>query len=115
MRNPLGPPVSPGADTVPPVWAGRTAQLSGWRDALRPRRLAGIHDRGRTVLGEAGLGKSSLVRRIAGDASRRGDWVTPQLRIRSEERRVGKESRAQWATNQGRKRTNRVLAVTSTD
>jgi len=83
MRTPLDSPFSPGADTVPQVWAGRTAQLSDWRDALRPRRLAGIHDRGRTVLGEAGLGKSSLVRRIAGDASRRGDWVTPQLRIPS--------------------------------
>jgi hypothetical protein len=81
MRTPLDSPFSPGADTVPQVWAGRTAQLSDWRDVLRPRRLAGLHDRGRTVLGEAGLGKSSLVRRIAADASRRGDWVTPQLRI----------------------------------
>src|SRR5699024_6505408 len=83
MRTPLDTRVSPGAAAGRQVWAGRTAQLSDWRDALRPRRLAGIHDRGRTVLGEAGLGKSSLVRRIAGDASRRGDWVTPQLRIPS--------------------------------
>ena len=81
MRTPLDSPFSPGADTVPQVWAGRTAQLSDWRDVLRPRRLAGIHDRGRTILGEAGLGKSTLVRRIASDAARRGDWVTPQLRI----------------------------------
>lgn len=35
------------------------------------------------MLGEAGLGKSSLVRRIAADAADRGDWVTPQLRIPS--------------------------------
>src|SRR5699024_3507468 len=81
MRTPLDSPFSPGADTVPQVWAGRTAQLSDWRDVLRPRRLAGLHDRGRTILGEAGLGKSSLVRKIAADASRHGDWVTPQLRI----------------------------------
>ncbi|MDN5599085.1 MAG: AAA family ATPase [Dermabacteraceae bacterium] len=83
MRTPLDSPFSPGSDTVPQVWAGRTAQLSDWRDVLRPRRLAGLPERGRTVLGEAGLGKSSLVRRIAADAADRGDWVTPQLRIPS--------------------------------
>lgn len=83
MRTPLDSPFSPGADTVPSVWAGRTALLSDWNAALRPRRLAGVHDRGRTIIGEAGLGKSSLVRRIASDARRRGDWVTPQLRIPS--------------------------------
>ena len=33
------------------------------------------------MLGEPGLGKSSLVRRIAQAAAREGDWVTPQLRI----------------------------------
>lgn len=68
---------------MPQVWAGRSAQLSDWRDHLRPRRIAGIHERGRTILGEAGLGKSSLVRRIARNASDSGDWVTPQLRIPS--------------------------------
>lgn len=83
MRSPLDSPFSPGSDTVPQVWAGRTAQLSDWRDVVRPRRLAGIHERGRTILGEAGLGKSSLVRRIASEAARAGDWVTPQLRIPS--------------------------------
>ncbi|MBP2381371.1 hypothetical protein JOF43_001328 [Brachybacterium sacelli] len=65
------------------MWAGRIAQLSDWRDVVRPRRVAGIHERGRTILGEAGLGKSSLVRRIAGTAAASGDWVTPQLRIPS--------------------------------
>lgn len=83
MRTPLDSPFSPGSDTVPQVWAGRTAQLSDWRDVVRPRRLAGLPERGRTILGEAGLGKSSLVRKIAADAARRGDWVTPQLRIPS--------------------------------
>ena len=81
MRTPLDSPFSPGSDTVPKVWAGRTSQLNDWRDVLRPRRLAGIHERGRTILGEAG--KSSLVRRIAREATEAGDWATPQLRIPS--------------------------------
>ncbi|MDR9778110.1 AAA family ATPase, partial [Rhizobium hidalgonense] len=50
-------------------------------DVVRPRRVAGTYERGRTVLGEAGLGKSSLVRRIARDAAEHGDWVTSQLRL----------------------------------
>ena len=83
MRSPLDSPFRPGSDIVPEVWAGRTSQLSDWRDVLRPRRAAGLHERGRTILGEAGSGKSSLVRRIAREASRSGDWTTPQLRIPS--------------------------------
>ena len=83
MRTPLDSPFSPGSDTVPKVWAGRTSQLNDWRDVLRPRRLAGIHERGRTILGEAGSGKSSLVRRIAREATEAGDRATPQLRIPS--------------------------------
>lgn len=83
MRDALDNPFSPGSDTVPEVWAGRTEQLSDWRDVVRPRRLAGLSERGRTILGEPGLGKSTLVRRIAQEASRAGDWVTPQLRIPS--------------------------------
>lgn len=81
MRTALDNPFSPGSDTVPEVWAGRTEQLSDWRDIVRPRRIAGLPERGRTILGEPGLGKSSLVRRIAQDATAAGDWVTPQLRI----------------------------------
>lgn len=81
MRDALDNPFSPGSDTIPEVWAGRTEQLSDWRDVVRPRRLAGLPERGRTILGEPGLGKSTLVRRIAQEASRAGDWVTPQLRI----------------------------------
>ena len=83
MRLPRDSPFSPGSDTVPEVWAGRTSHLSDWRDVLRPRRIAGRHERGRTILGEAGSGKSSLVRRIAREASQSGDWATPQLRIPS--------------------------------
>ncbi|WP_022888826.1 ATP-binding protein [Agromyces italicus] len=81
MRDALDNPFSPGSDTIPEVWAGRTEQLSDWRDVVRPRRLAGLPERGRTILGEPGLGKSTLVRRIAQEATRSGDWVTPQLRI----------------------------------
>lgn len=81
MRDALDNPFSPGSDTIPEVWAGRTEQLSDWRDVVRPRRLAGLSERGRTILGEPGLGKSTLVRRIAQEAARAGDWVTPQLRI----------------------------------
>lgn len=81
MRDALDNPFSPGSDTIPAVWAGRTEQLSDWRDVVRPRRLAGLPERGRTILGEPGLGKSTLVRRIAQEAARAGDWVTPQLRV----------------------------------
>jgi hypothetical protein len=83
VRDALDNPFSPGSDAVPEIWAGRTAQLSDWRDVLRPRLRRGLPERGRTVLGEPGLGKSSLVRRIAQDAAAGGDWVTPQLRIPS--------------------------------
>jgi len=83
MRTALNSPFSPGSDSIPEVWAGRTEQLSDWRDVVRPRRIAGLSERGRTILGEAGLGKSTLVRRIARDAAAEGDWVTQQLRIPS--------------------------------
>lgn len=83
MRDAVNNPFSPGSDSIPEVWAGRTEQLSDWRDVIRPRRIAGLPERGRTILGEAGLGKSALVRRIAQEAARQGDWVTPQLRIPS--------------------------------
>ncbi|SMX98497.1 hypothetical protein BANT10_03011 [Brevibacterium antiquum] len=76
-------PFSPHADVVPPVWAGREDQLRDWSDVVRPRRLAGLPERGRTILGEPGLGKSSLLSKIAGDAADHGDWVTKQLRIPS--------------------------------
>lgn len=81
MRSPLTNPFQPGSDVVPDVWAGRVEQLSDWRDVVRPRRRAGLSERGRTILGEPGTGKSSLVRRIARDAADSGDWVTPQLRM----------------------------------
>lgn len=81
MRSALNNPFTPGSDVVPQVWAGRIAQLNDWEATVRPRRVAGLPERGRTFLGEAGLGKSTLVRRIAATAENAGDWVTPQLRI----------------------------------
>ncbi len=83
MRTPLTNPFQPGSDIVPDIWAGRAEQLADWRDVVRPRRHAGLYETGRTILGEPGTGKSSLVRRIARDAAASGDWVTPQLRIPS--------------------------------
>ncbi|QCR42733.1 AAA family ATPase [Curtobacterium sp. SGAir0471] len=81
MRSPVTNPFQPGSDVVPDVWAGRVEQLSDWRDVVRPRRHAGLYETGRTILGEPGTGKSSLVRRIARHAIDSGDWVTPQLRM----------------------------------
>jgi hypothetical protein len=81
VRSPVTNPFQPGSDIVPDVWAGRVEQLSDWRDVVRPRRHAGLYETGRTILGEPGTGKSSLVRRIARHAIDAGDWVTPQLRM----------------------------------
>lgn len=81
MRTPLNNPFEPGSDRIPAVWAGRQELLADWRDRVRVRREVGEYERGRTVLGEPGIGKSVLVRRIASDAAQSGDWVTSQLRI----------------------------------
>ncbi len=81
MRSPLNNPFEPGSDRVPAVWAGRTDILADWRDRVRVRRAAGQYERGRTLLGEAGIGKSVLVRRIAAEAEANGDWATPQIRV----------------------------------
>lgn len=83
MRTAVDNPFMPGSDSVPMVWAGRLDQMNEWRLVIRPRRAAGIPERGRTILGEAGVGKSTLVRRIARQAEKDGDWVTPQIRIPS--------------------------------
>ena len=81
MRTAVNNPFTPGSDTVPEVWAGRIEQLNDWSHVVRPRLMAGIDERGRTILGEPGLGKSTLVRRISQKAAAQGDWVTPQIRI----------------------------------
>jgi ABC-type glutathione transport system ATPase component len=81
VRTATNNPFTPGSDIVPRVWAGRITQLNDWEAVVRPRRFVGLPERGRTILGEAGLGKSTLARRIATMAEQQGDWVTPQLRI----------------------------------
>ena len=83
MRNSINNPFTPGSDIVPEIWAGRHEQLRDWSDVVRPRLDRGIPERGRTILGEPGLGKSTLVRRIAAIAQASGDWVTSQVRIPS--------------------------------
>lgn len=81
MRSAADNPFMPGPDAVPEVWAGRTIQLQEWSQILRPRLSTGLYERGRTILGEPGLGKSTLVRRIAEHAKAQGDWVTRQVRL----------------------------------
>lgn len=81
MRDATTNPFEPGSDRVPQVWAGRHAQLADWRDRVRPRRLGGQGERGRTLLGEPGIGKSVLARRIAAAAVEEGDLVTEQVRL----------------------------------
>jgi hypothetical protein len=80
MRSPSNNPFLPGADRVPDVWAGRGLEIADFSGIVRPRRLAGLHERGRAVLGEFGIGKSALVNRIADDAAAAGDWVPARVR-----------------------------------
>ncbi len=81
MRSPASNPFLPGSDAIPPVWAGRALELADFTDVLVPRRLAGIYERGRIVLGEPGIGKSVLVHRIAAEAAASGHWVLPGVRL----------------------------------
>lgn len=66
---------------MPAVWVGRAEQMHDWESVVRPRLLAGQSERGRTIVGEPGVGKSTLVRRIAETAEAAGDWTTRQIRI----------------------------------
>lgn len=81
MRSPQANPFLPGSDAVPPVWAGRALELADSTEVVLARRLAGIYERGRIVLGEPGIGKSVLVNRIAADAAADGHWVLPGVRL----------------------------------
>lgn len=81
VRSPLNNPFAPGSDHVPEVWAGRQPELGDFTSVVAPRRLAGVYERGRVVLGEPGIGKSVLVNRIARTAAADGHWVTSQVRL----------------------------------
>lgn len=81
MRTAVTNPFSPGSDDVPLLWAGRQRQLSDFVGEVRPRRVAGLYERGRLFLGEPGVGKSVLVGRVAATAQQARDWTTGQIRI----------------------------------
>lgn len=80
-RDPTANPFEPGHDVVPPVWAGRHAELFDWERVVRPRRAIGQYERGRALLGEPGIGKSVLAAKIADQARDAGDIVVPSVRI----------------------------------
>ena len=79
MRSAINNPFSPGSDIVPPIWAGRVEQMADWDEVVKKRRTSGVYERGRVFLGEAGIGKSTLVQRII--ESDPTSWATPQIRI----------------------------------
>ena len=81
MRGVVDNPFLPGSDAVPQVWAGRERELAEARDVVAPRRLGGLHERGRAVLGEFGIGKSVLVNRLAEEGRAAGHWVAPAVRV----------------------------------
>lgn len=80
-RHPTANPFEPGHDVVPPVWAGRQAELYDWERLVRPRRLIGQYERGRALLGEPGIGKSVLAAKISEMSEEMGDIVVPSVRI----------------------------------
>lgn len=73
-------PFVPGAGKIPGVWAGRNLELAD-AEASGARRLSGVYDRGRAVLGEFGIGKSVLLNRIGQDLELAGHWVAGTLRV----------------------------------
>lgn len=90
VRSPVNSPFAPGSDHIPEVWAGRQAELADFELVAAPRRLAGVYDRGRVVLGEPGIGKSVLVGRIARQASAEGHWVAEAIRLAAGEQAVAR-------------------------
>ncbi len=81
MRTTRNSPFIPGSDQVPEVWAGRVQELADAREAVIPRRLGGVYERGRALLGEFGIGKSVLANRIALEAETAGHWVPERVRV----------------------------------
>lgn len=80
-RSPVTNPFEPGSGAVPAIWVGRELELADVTDRLVPRRQARLFERGRTYLGDPGLGKSVLVNRIAQDRRAAGDLVAEPLRL----------------------------------
>jgi hypothetical protein len=80
-RGPRTNPFVPGSDAVPEVWAGRAGELADFHHVVRARRLAGVYERGRIVLGPPGIGKSVLLNRIAAEAAALGDLVVRPIRF----------------------------------
>lgn len=58
--------------------------LTDFVERVRSRRLRGMSERGRSILGEPGIGKSVAVMRLAQRATEEGDWVTGQIRFPKE-------------------------------
>lgn len=80
MRTVETNPFRPGADAVPPVWAGRDRELADWR-RMRDARAAHVYVTGRCLLGAPGIGKSVLAHKLAGLAREAGDLVVPTVRL----------------------------------
>lgn len=66
---------------MPTVWAGRDEELADFANVVLPRRVQGVDERGRMILGEPGIGKSVLVNRVAEEAADAGHWVLPSVRF----------------------------------
>lgn len=81
VRTVLNNPFEPGSGAVPTIWVGRDDELADVGHRLVPRRRAGLFERGRTYLGDAGLGKSVLVNRVADELLAEGDLVAGPLRL----------------------------------
>lgn len=81
VRTVLNNPFAPGSGAVPEIWVGRDDELADIDARLVPRRAAGLFERGRTYLGDPGLGKSVLVNRVADERRGKGDLVAEPLRL----------------------------------
>ena len=81
VRTAVNNPFEPGSGAVPTVWVGRDDELADVEHRLVPRRTLGLFERGRTYLGDPGLGKSVLVNRIADERRATGDLVAGPLRL----------------------------------
>lgn len=81
IRTVLNNPFEPGSGAVPAIWVGRDDELADVVHRLVLRRRAGLFERGRTYLGDPGLGKSVLVNRVAEERRAAGDLVADALRL----------------------------------